>query len=540
MTEALWQPGRDIIKSSKIVAFSDFVSARHNVQLSDYSALHDWSITNIEPFWADVWDFCNIISRSKGKTLEKNNNSMLGTTWFPDAKLNYAENLLRRTDNATAIYSTDESLNISSLSFANLNSQVAKVQCLLIELGIKKNDVVAGVLPNCPNAVIAMLAVTSLGAIWSSCPPDFGEAAIYDRLSQIKPKLLFATEQYTYHKKCYRCKDKLINVITKISSIKTVIWDSDSRKSCGNINNVNINDALHKSSGHKLIYEDLPFNHPLYIMFSSGTTGKPKCIVHGAGGTLIQHLKELIIHTNIGSNDNLLYYTNCGWMMWNWQVSALACESTITLYNGSPFTPNKKTLFDLADKTDTTVFGASARYLSALQKSRVDIIKTHGLKNLHTILSTGSPLYQEQYKYVYKYIKKDVYLASISGGTDIISCFALGNITQPVYAEELSSIGLGMDVVVLDEHLNKTINKKGVLACTTPFPSMPLYFINDKTFKKYKDAYFFESNNIWLHGDYVKLTSRNTLIIYGRSDATLNPSGVRIGTAEIYKQVNSI
>jgi acetoacetyl-CoA synthetase len=467
---------------------------------------------------------------------------MPGAVWFPGVRLNFAQNLLRHRDERTAIIARNEWGTRREITYAQLHGEVARLAQALRGAGVGVGDRVAGFLPNIPETVIAMLATTSIGAIWSSCSPDFGIDGVVDRFGQIAPKVLFAADAYGYGGKRFDCLAKLRGVVDRISSIEKLVVIPYSGEAL-RLDDLPRAVAWPDFAGDgepALPFEMLPFDHPLYIMYSSGTTGVPKCIVHGAGGTLIQHLKELVLHTDLKREDRIFYYTTCGWMMWNWLVSSLAVGATLVLYDGSPSHPDGNALWDLADEVGISVFGTSAKWIASIEKAGVKPKHTHGLQALKTILSTGSPLAPESYDYVYRDVKERVLLASISGGTDIISCFALGNPLLPVYRGELQCRGLGMKVEILDDDGKPVRERQGELSCTAPFPSMPVFFWNDPDGEKYRNAYFARVPGAWCHGDHAVLTAHDGIVILGRSDATLNPGGVRIGTAEIYRQVEQV
>ncbi len=511
-----------------------------NKDFLDYESLYQWSIQETEKFWLSVWEFTDIIAEFRGNMVIKDHKKMPGAKWFPEARLNYAENLLRRDDESDAIIFWGEDKVRKRLTFSKLKQQVAAVAQSLKARGIGPGDRIAGYLPNMPETIVSMLATTSLGATWVSCSPDFGVQGILDRFGQVSPKILIAVDGYFYGGKTIDCLEKLQALIPMLPSVTNTIvvsYTQETPKIEHLTNSEHFNDIIIQSDSEEVEFVAMPFNHPLFIMFSSGTTGTPKCIVHGAGGTLIQHLKEHQLHNDIKENDKVFYFTTCGWMMWNWLASALASKATLLLYDGAPFYPDGNILFDFAEKESMTLFGTSAKFIDAANKKGLTPIKTHSLDNLKTITSTGSPLVPESFDYVYSQIKNDIHLASISGGTDIISCFALGNPIGPVWPGELQAKGLGMDVDIFDDLGNSVQNTKGELVCKAPFPSMPICFWNDQDYQKYKKAYFTRFPGIWHHGDYVASTDHNGMIIYGRSDAVLNPGGVRIGTAEIYRQV---
>jgi acetoacetyl-CoA synthetase len=466
---------------------------------------------------------------------------MPGARWFPNVRLNFAQNLLRHRDERIALVGRNELGQRVALSYAELNEQVARLAATLRAEGVGVGDRVAGYMPNVPQTVIAMLATSSIGAVWSSCSPDFGVQGVLDRFGQIEPKVLFCTEAYPYGGKIFPMAEKLRAVVDGLPSLERVVLVPylDPTADPGPLRRaVRWPDFL--GPAEPIEFAALPFDHPLYILYSSGTTGVPKCIVHGQGGTLLQHLKELVLHTDLKREDHFIYYTTCGWMMWNWMASALAVGATVVLYEGSPFHPSGAVLWDLIDDEQISVFGTSAKYLAALEKTGVRPAQSHKLRRLRTLLSTGSPLLPESYDYVYRDIKSDLLLASISGGTDIVSCFALGNPLLPVYRGELQCRGLGMKVEILDEGGRPVTQTQGELACTQAFPSMPVGFWNDRDGAKYRAAYFEKIPGVWCHGDHALLTEHDGLVIFGRSDATLNPGGVRIGTAEIYRQVEKL
>jgi acetoacetyl-CoA synthetase len=553
----LWSPDPARIARANLTAFIQHIKDQkpHGAEaVDDFGALYRWSVEHPEAFWPEVWRFCRVIADEHpgrdpwdqvGMGLDRMAppDPVRGPRWFPGARLNFAENLLRYRDDHPALVFWNEQGRQRELSYLELNQAVADVAAALVGEGVAAGDRVAGFLPNLPETVIAMLAAISIGAIWSSCSPDFGANGVLDRFGQIQPKVLFCADGYRYAGKQIDSLTRVREVRERISGIKRVVVVPylHSRPAVNGIADALLWDEWAPPDQHTAVppYRRLPFDHPVYIMYSSGTTGLPKCMVHGAGGTLLQHLKELVLHTDLRREDRIFYFTTCGWMMWNWLVSSLAVGATVVLYDGAPLYPASM-LWDMAEQEKITVFGTSAKYLAMTEKEGVEPARSHDLSALRAILSTGSPLASQSFDFVYQKIKPDLHLASISGGTDIISCFALGNPIAPVWRGELQTRGLGMSVEVFDEKGNSVREREGELVCTRPFPSMPVDFWADPDGAKYHRAYFDFFPGVWRHGDWARLTSHDGLVILGRSDATLNPGGVRIGTAEIYRQVETM
>ncbi len=540
MQQPLWQPGGDRVRASNISAFIEAVEEDWNVNIGDFDGLYEFSVSELDKFWTSLKDFTGIIAETWGDTVQENPGRMPGTRFFPGARLNFAENLLRRRDDAEAIVFKGEDKVLTRLTYRQLYDRVSQVSQALMAQGVEAGDRVGGYLPNMPEAVIAMLATTSLGAVWSSCSPDFGVKGVLDRFGQIEPKVVFAAEGYHYNGKSHDCLKKLAEIIDRLPSVRQTLvigYTRDNPDLAGIRGAVLLEDVIAAHAPGDMEFERFPFNHPLYIMYSSGTTGAPKCIVHGAGGTLLTHVKEHQLHCDIKPGDRVFYFTTCGWMMWNWLVTALASQATVVLYDGSPFYPDGNAMFDYIDGEGITLFGTSAKFIDAVIKAELEPVKTHSLESLRLLCSTGSPLAPDAFSWVYEHIKKDLHLASIAGGTDLLGCFMLGNPTGPVWKGEIQTRALGMAVDVFDDDGNPVRGEKGELVCTRPFPSMPIGFYKDEDGSRYRGAYFERFDNIWHHGDYVELTEHGGVIVYGRSDATLNPGGVRIGTAEIYRQV---
>jgi acetoacetyl-CoA synthetase len=551
----LWRPDAERVKRANLTAFIKHIQKQKpagSKGVSDFDSLYRWSAEHSDAFWPMVWGFCGVIADERpgrapwdevviGLDRMAPPDPKLGPRWFSGARLNFAENLLRYADDHPAIVFWNEQGRQRELSYAELGREVARVAVALERHGVRPGDRVAGFLPNLPETIIAMLATTSLGAIWSSCSPDFGANGVLDRFGQIRPRVLFCADGYRYAGKEIESLARVREVRERIPDIERVVVVPylGQRPEISQIRDAVLwNDwAADRPSACPPVR--LPFDHPVYIMYSSGTTGLPKCMVHGAGGTLLQHLKELVLHTDLRREDRIFYFTTCGWMMWNWLVSSLAAGATLVLYDGAPLSP-PRLLWDMIEREGVTVFGTSAKYLALAQKEGLEPGVSHDLTGLRAILSTGSPLAAHSYDYVYQKIKRDLHLASISGGTDIISCFALGNPIGPVWRGELQTRGLGMSVDVFDPEGRPLRQAEGELVCTRPFPSMPVAFWDDANGEKYRSAYFDHFPGVWRHGDWARFTEHNGLVILGRSDATLNPGGVRIGTAEIYRQVEQL
>jgi acetoacetyl-CoA synthetase len=539
-TKILWEPSEERIKQSNVMAFITAVESDWNINLRDFEELYEFSIQETEKFWQSLIGFADVIAETWGKTVLENPDKMPGSVWFPNAKLNYAENLLRRKDGSDALVFWGENTVKLRFSHKELYNEVSRVAQAMQTMGLVAGDRVGGYMPNMPQTIIAMLAAVSVGAIWSSCSPDFGVQGVLDRFGQIKPKIMFVCDGYFYNGKVHDAIAKTTQILSQLPSVEATVvvpYCNPRPKIDGIINSILWDDFIANFDASVIMFSQLPFNHPLYIMYSSGTTGVPKCIVHGAGGTLLKHLSEHLLHSDEKPGDRVFYFTTCGWMMWNWLVSGLACEATLLLYDGSPFYPDGNIIFDYAATEGMTHFGTSAKYIDAVKKAELRPSKSHDLSTLKSMMSTGSPLVPESFDYVYNNIKSDLHLASISGGTDIVGCFVLGNPIGPVWRGEIQTRALGLAVDVFDEAGNSLREEAGDLVCTKPFPSMPISFWADDDGKKYKSAYFMTYQNVWCHGDWVELTERGGMIIYGRSDATLNPGGVRIGTAEIYREV---
>jgi len=537
MKQVEWKPKHP--EASQLWKFMRFVESRQPIVFNNYQELHQWSVKKSALFWQYFCDFFNIHFDTKTHCVLNDYKTMLDARWFEGATFNFAEKLLSRNDDHIALISVDEKGQRQTLTYKALRQQVANCALGLKNVGIGVGDRVAAIMPNNASTIIAMLATTSLGAIWSSCSPDFGSKALFDRFDQIDPTLLFVCDGQIYQGKTHHALEKIRQLSELMPNLKAIVVspviDADIKSLPKAIA---WNDFLTPAASMEFV--SLPFAHPVYILFSSGTTGKPKCMVHGAGGTLLQHIKELGLHTDLTPEDNLCFFTTCGWMMWNWSVSALALGATLTLYDGSPAYPNEGCLFNLIDNEKITIFGTSAKFISSVEQTQIKPRECFSLESLRLILSTGSPLLPQHYDFIYQHVKTDVQLSSISGGSDIISCFALGNPLLPVYRGELQCLGLGMSVEIFNDQGQPIKNERGELVCTKPFPSMPVFFWNDENKKQYHHAYFERFPDVWAHGDFAEITTDHGLIIFGRSDATLNPGGVRIGTAEIYRELTAI
>ncbi|MCX9082752.1 MAG: acetoacetate--CoA ligase [Candidatus Methanoperedens sp.] len=541
--ELLWKPSEERIRKTNMYTFMEAVNRKHGTNFKEYSELYNWSIRNIPEFWANMWDQAGIIASKRYDTVLDDITKMPGAKWFSGSRLNYAQNLLRFRDDKIAIIFKGEAMDEPErITYAQLFERVSGFARALRNEGIVAGDRVVGFMPNMPETIIAMLAASSIGAIWSSCSPDFGTKGALDRFGQIEPKVLFTASGYSYNGKRFDSLKKITDISSQLSSLPKIVvvpyTDPDPEISSVP-NSVHLRDFISIEKNPEIEFEQLPFDHPLYIMYSSGTTGLPKCMVQSAGGILINHIKELKLHTDVLRDDGLFYFTTCGWMMWNWMVSALSLGATIILFDGSPMYPDQDALFKLAETERITIFGTSAKYIDSLMKNGQSLKDKYDLGALKTILSTGSPLSEENFRFVYNNIKKDVCLSSISGGTDLNGCFALGNPMGPVYAGELQCTGLALNVKAYDEEGKPRLSYKGELVCTSPFPSMPLFFWNDPDGKKYHNAYFDVYPGIWRHGDFIEINGHGGVVIYGRSDSTLKPGGVRIGTAEIYSIVEA-
>ena len=537
----LWTPTQERSAHSRMKDFMARVNHEFGFSIDHYDDLFRWSVENPSDFWGAFWKYSGIRYSKDYDRVVDDPKKMPGAKWFEGARLNFAENLLSGKDSKTAIIFRGEAELERRISYAELYEQSHRIAEALKRMGVKKGDRVAGFIPNMPEAIIAMLGAASIGAIWSSSSPDFGIKGVLDRFSQIEPKVVFAADGYFYKGKKFDSQEKLKGILHELPSVeKVVLINYTDTVDTGSVPNaVSWEDFATPVDG-EMVFEQLPFDHPLYIMYSSGTTGLPKSIVHSAGGTLIQHLKELMLHSNLRKDDTIFYFTTCGWMMWNWFVSSLAVGATLVCYDGNPFHPGPDALLHMADELDISIFGTSAKYIASLENAGVKPASISAFPALKAILSTGSPLSNESFEYIYRDWKADVQLSSIAGGTDIISCFMLGNPMLPVFMGEIQCRGLGMDVDSFDEYGQSVTGKQGELVCKTAFPSMPVYFWNDPDGKKYHDAYFDVYDGIWRHGDYILLSAHGGITMFGRSDATLNPGGVRIGTAEIYNVVENM
>ena len=543
METYLWKIKNDKLNKTNLSQYLNFIETKFKIHSkNDFNKAWKWSVENPEVFWKSIWDFTKVQGNFGKKLIEKSD-IFFKNKFFPDTKLSYAQNILKKNNNDKAIIFKSENGYRTELSWKDLNSKVIKISNWMRSHGIEKGDRIAAYLPNIPETVISYISSSVVGGIWSSCSPDFGTGGVVDRFSQINPKILFIGDKYYYNGKEINILERLNEILRNIPSIKKVViipypGTENQNRNNYNVDTFNWSELISAKNKNKIEYTISNFNDPLTILYSSGTTGKPKCICHGTGGVLLQHNKELQIHSDVKDNDRVFYFTTCGWMMWNWLVGSLSAGATILLFDGFPMYKKDDLLFEFASEEKVTLFGVSAKYIDTLQNKRLVLKNKYDLSKLRTICSTGSPLSTDGFKYIYNNIKKDVHLASISGRTDIVSCFVLGNLLQPVYAGEIQNKGLGMDVDIFDEKGLSVKNKKGELVCKKPFPSMPVKFWNDENNKKYKSAYFEKYKNIWHHGDFAKITKNGGFVIFCRSDTTLNPGGVRLGTAEIYSVVD--
>lgn len=542
MNQPIWIPSAEFVRSTNMDAFRAVAERRRGKEIPNFNSLHQWSVSDPVRFWDLVWEWGGIVASRKGSLVATDVDDMMKTRWFPEARLNFAENFLHRRDEAAAVIAWSEARERQVISFRSLYEQVSVLAQALRAHGVGVGDRVVGWLPTIPEALIAMLATTSLGAVWSSCSPDFGVQGILDRFGQVEPKVLFAANGYVYGGKSFDCMDRLHEIVAKLPSLRHTIVIPLTTGAAGarGFGSSTWTDEMRRFQPRPLEFVQLPFDHPVYIMFTSGTTGKPKCLVHGAGGTLLKHVTEHALHFDIKRDDRVYYYTSTGWAMWNWLVTVLARGATMITYDGSPLHPTPAIQFDIADAEQASLFGTSARFIDSIRKAGLEPARTHRLARVRTVVSTGSPLVAENYEYVYSKIKKNVFLSSFSGGTDIVGGFVGGDPTSPIWAGEMQAAFLGMDVDVFDADGRPRKGEKGELVCKRSFPSMPVYFWNDSDRARYRQAYFARFDNVWCQGDFAAITSHGGIVIYGRSDAVLNPGGVRLGTAEIYQQVEKI